>query len=204
MGERMRSFDWSRTPLGPAESWPQSLKTAVRIMLTSRQPIWLGWGDELIKLYNDPYKTIVGGKHPDALGQPASVVWREIWDDIGPMLRTAMGGVEGTYVEEQLLIMERNGYPEETYYTFSYSPVPNDDGSIGGIICANSEETSKIIGERQLALLGNLGTQTSQARTLDQVCTLAAKAMETNLADFPFALLYLQENHEQPDEQRFR
>ena len=74
MGQRIRAFDWSRTPLGPAESWPQSLKTAIRIMLTSRQPIWLGWGESLIKLYNDPYKAIVGGKHPSALGEPASVV----------------------------------------------------------------------------------------------------------------------------------
>jgi len=78
MGKLIREMDWSRTPLGPIESWPQSLKTAVRIMLTSRQPFWLGWGEQLIKLYNDPYKAIVGGKHPAALGQPAAVVWREI------------------------------------------------------------------------------------------------------------------------------
>src|SRR5262245_971561 len=92
MGKLIREMDWSRTPLGPIELWPQSLKTAVRIMLTSRQPFWLGWGKQLIKLYNDPYKAIVGGKHPTALGQPAAVVWREIWDQIGPMLETAMGG----------------------------------------------------------------------------------------------------------------
>ncbi|HZT60231.1 MAG TPA: ATP-binding protein, partial [Pyrinomonadaceae bacterium] len=194
MGERMRSFDWSRTPLGPAESWPQSLKTAVRIMLTSRQPIWLGWGDELIKLYNDPYKTIVGGKHPDALGQPASVVWREIWDDIGPMLRTAMGGVEGTYVEEQLLIMERNGYPEETYYTFSYSPIPNDDGSVGGIICANTDDTCRVIGERQLALLRELAAKTADARTLEEAFSLSTGCLAANPHDLPFALLYLVES----------
>jgi PAS domain-containing protein len=93
---------------------------------------------------------IVGGKHPSALGQPAAVVWSEIWDDIGPMLTTAMGGVEGTYVEAQLLIMERNGYPEETYYTFSYSPIPGDDGVPAGLICANSDETQRVIGERAL------------------------------------------------------
>src|ERR687884_1893864 len=109
MGERIRSFDWSQTPLGPIESWPQSLKTAVRIMLTSRQPIWIGWGEELIYLYNDPYKAIIGGKHPWALGRPTAEVWREIWGDIGPMLAKAMQGGEGTYVEQQLLIMERNG-----------------------------------------------------------------------------------------------
>ena len=88
--------------------------------------IW--WGEELINLYNDAYKSILGGKHPEALGQPASVVWREIWDEVGPRAATAMRANEGTYDEALLLVMERNGYPEETYYTFSYSPVPNDQG----------------------------------------------------------------------------
>ena len=110
-------------------------------MLTSRQPMWIGWGDELMYLYNDAYKSIIGGKHPEALGQPSPVVWREIWDVVGPLLATAMRGNEGTYDEALLLIMERNGYPEETYYTFSYSPVPNDQGGIGGIICANTDDT---------------------------------------------------------------
>src|SRR5215475_14382381 len=156
LGARMRALDWASTSLGPAERRPRSLKTAVRIMLTSRQPIWIGWGQDLIYLYNDPYKSIIGGKHPWALGRPASEVWRELWSDIGPMLATAMRGDEGTYVEEQLLIMERSGYREETYYTFSYSPVPDDDGSVGGIICANTDDTRRVIGERQLALLRDL------------------------------------------------
>ena len=174
----------------PAESWPQSLKTAVRIMLTSRQPFWLGWGEQLIKLYNDPYKAIVGGKHPNALGQPAAIVWREIWSDIGPMLTTAMGGVEGTYVEAQLLIMERNGYPEETYYTFSYSPIPNDEGGVGGILCANTDDTQRVIGERQLALLRELAARTADARTSRAVCT-SIDCLENNPYDLPFAMIYL-------------
>ena len=90
MGQRIREYDWSKTPLGPVSGWPQSLRTCVRIMLASRQPIWIGWGKELIKLYNDPYKTIVRGKHPWALGSPASVVWKEIWNEIDPMLRQVM------------------------------------------------------------------------------------------------------------------
>src|SRR6185503_14167945 len=90
MGQRIRDYDWSRTSLGPVDQWPQSLRTCIRIMLTSRQPIWIGWGKELINLYNDPYIAIVGGKHPRALGQPASAVWREIWSNIGPMLRQVM------------------------------------------------------------------------------------------------------------------
>ncbi|HEY4892042.1 MAG TPA: hypothetical protein VII10_10070, partial [Reyranella sp.] len=186
----MRSHDWAAGPLGPPDAWPQSLKTAVRIMLTSRQPIWIGWGRELIYLYNDPYKSIIGGRHPWALGRPASEVWREIWGDIGPMLATAMKGHEGTYVEAQLLIMERNGYPEETYYTFSYSPIPTDDGTAGGIFCANTDDTQRVIGERQLTLLRELATATSEARTWQQACGRAARALATNTRDLPFAMIY--------------
>ncbi|CAO3457433.1 FOG: PAS/PAC domain [Azospirillum argentinense] len=193
MGAQMRAFDWASTALGPPEDWPRSLKTAVRIMLTSRQPIWVGWGRDLIYFYNDAYKSIIGGKHPWALGRPTSVVWREIWGDIGPMLATAMTGDEGTYVEGQLLLMERNGYPEETYYTFSYSPVPDDDGSPGGIICANTDDTQRIIGERQLTLLRDLAAGTADARTLPEVCERSARALATNPRDLPFALLYVAE-----------
>ena len=165
LGGLMREHDWNKTSLGPAHGWPQSLKMAVRIMLTSLQPIWIGWGKELIYLYNDPYKSIIGGKHPWALGKPTHEVWREIWPDIAPLLETAMGGDRGTYVESQLLIMERNGYPEETYYTFSYSPIPDDDGGVGGIICANSDDTLRVLGERQIALLRELSASTATARS---------------------------------------
>jgi signal transduction histidine kinase/PAS domain-containing protein len=190
MGERIRSLDWSATALGPLPTWPQSLKTAVRIMLTSRQPIWIGWGPDLLYLYNDPYKAIIGGKHPHALGRPTKDVWREIWRDIGPMLTTAIGGVEGTYVEEQLLIMERNGYPEETYYTFSYSAIPDDHGRPGGIICANTDDTRRVIGERQLALLHEVAVAGSGSRTLSQVNEKLARALATNPYDLPFAAIY--------------
>lgn len=191
MGALMRSLDWSANPLGLVEQWPQSLKTAVRIMLTSRQAMFVWWGEELINLYNDAYKAIVGGKHPQVLGQPASYVWREIWDQVGPRAESAMLKNEGTYDEALLLIMERNGYPEETYYTFSYSPVPNDQGGTGGIICANSDDTQRIIGERQLALLRELAARTADARTFDDACTLSAKCLETNPYDLPFAMIYL-------------
>jgi signal transduction histidine kinase/FixJ family two-component response regulator len=191
LGARMRAFDWAATSLGPAALWPRSLKTAVRIMLTSRQPIWIGWGKDLIYLYNDPYKSIIGGKHPWALGRPTSEVWREIWTDIGPMLATAMRGDEGTYVEEQLLIMERSGYPEETYYTFSYSPIPEDDGGVGGIICANTDDTRRVIGERQLALLREVAAATADTRTVEAACERSAAALATDTRDLPFAMLYL-------------
>jgi PAS domain S-box-containing protein len=193
LAELMRAFDWASTPIGPPDTWPKSLTTAVGIMLTSRQPIWIGWGPELIYLYNDPYKSIIGGKHPWALGKPTFIVWREIWDDIGPMLSQAMGGGEGTYVEAQLLIMERNGYPEETHYTFSYSPIPDDDGTVGGIFCANTDDTQRCIGERQLALLRELAATAADARTWQQACARCAQALATDPRDLPFAMIYMLE-----------
>ena len=186
----MRNRNWGNSPLGPPEAWPQSLKTAIRIMLTSRQPIWIGWGPELTYFYNDPYKEIIGRKHPWALGEPTNQVWAEIWDDIGPLLDQAMNGEEGTFVEAQLLIMERNGYPEETYYTFSYSPIPADDGSAGGIICANSDDTDRVIGERQLALLRELGARTADTRTWADAYQGIQTALDSDPHDITFAALY--------------
>lgn len=191
LGALIRAHDWAATPLGPPDQWPQSLKTAVRIMLTARQPIWIGWSHDLLFLYNDPYRSIIGGKHGWALGRPTRDVWREIWADIGPSLVTAMEGGEGTYHESKLLIMERNGYPEETYYTYSYTSIPDDDGSPGGIICACTEDTRRFIGERQLALLRELAARTAEAMDWRDVCTLGTAALATNPRDLPFALLYL-------------
>ncbi len=190
MGERIRQFDWSATPLGPLDTWPQSLRTCMRIMLTSRQPIWIGWGKELIKLYNDPYKAIVGGKHPWALGKPASVVWNDIWRDIDPMLRQVMEMDEGTYVESQLLIMERNGYPEETYYTFSYTPIPGDDGDTAGMICANTDDTDRILSERQLTTLTRLGKKFTDSKSNEMVIRTTIDTLKENAHDFPFACFY--------------
>jgi PAS domain S-box-containing protein len=197
LGALMRSTDWSGTSLGDPGRWPRSLKTVVRIMLTSRQPIWIGWGPELLYLYNDPYKSIIGGKHPRALGQPTSVVWREIWADIQPLLASAMSG-DGTFAESQLLIMERNGYPEETYYTFSYSPIPGDDGQPAGIICANSDETRRVIGERQLALLRDMAAGTRDAESVEQAVKLSTAAMQGNPRDITFALVLLRPRGEAP------
>jgi signal transduction histidine kinase len=195
LGQRIREYDWASTPLGPVQSWPQSLRTCIRIMLTSRQPIWIGWGKQLIKLYNDPYKAIVGGKHPWALGTPASIVWKDIWRDIEPMLKQVMEKDEGTYVESQLLIMERNGYPEETYYTFSYTPIPGDEGTTAGMICANTDDTDRIISERQLRTLTHLGKALTDSRSNADVIDETIDTLKENPHDFPFALFYSIENN---------
>ncbi|HEX3135655.1 MAG TPA: ATP-binding protein, partial [Planctomycetota bacterium] len=190
-GALMRAIDWSASPLGPVAQWPKSLRTCVRIILTSRQPMFLWWGPRLINLYNDAYRAIVGGKHPWALKQPASEVWKEIWDEVGPRAETCLRTNRGTYDEALLLIMQRHGYQEETYYTFSYSPVPSDDGSTGGIICANTDETDRIIDERRMAVLRDLAARTAHATTWEDACHEGAQALGLERKDIPFSLIYL-------------
>jgi two-component sensor histidine kinase len=189
MGAAIRDFDWTATELGPPDRWPRTLKTCLRIMLASRQPMWVWWGEELINFYNDAYLSIIGGKHPHALGQPARKVWAEIWDQIHERIGAAMRG-EASYSEAELLVMQRNGYREETYYTFSFSPVPDDEGGIGGIVCANSDDTDRVIGARQLALLREIASRTWEADSVEEVYALSAKALACDPRDMPFAMIY--------------
>ncbi|HET7086510.1 MAG TPA: HWE histidine kinase domain-containing protein [Rhizomicrobium sp.] len=189
MGAAIRAFNWAATPLGPPQGWPRTLRTCLSIMLSSRQPMWVWWGPELINFYNDPYLSIIGGKHPGALGRPAHEVWHEIWDQIRERISAAMQG-EASYSEAEQLIMQRNGYSEETYYTFSFSPVPEEDGSIGGIVCANTDDTDRVIGARRLALLREIATRTWEADTVADVYDLSARALASDPRDMPFALIY--------------
>jgi len=189
-GALIRSYDWSKTSLGDPADWPKSLKTCIRIILTSRQPMFVWWGKDLVNIYNDAYQAIVGGKHPCAMGQPAREVWKEIWDEVSPRAATAINTNEGTYDESLLLIMERNGYPEETYYTFSYSPVPGDNGEPEGIICANTDDTERIISERQLRTLKDLGKAYIDSLSDDDIYNNTIAILKENPADFPFVLIY--------------
>ena len=191
MARRMRAFDWSHHELGSPTTWPQSLKTAIRIILTSRQPMFAWWGSRLVNLYNDAYIPVLGAKHPDALGKHAPAIWHEIWHVVGPRAEQALSRDEGTYDEALLLLMERNGYVEETYFTFSYSPIVDEEGGYGGIFSPVTEETQRIIGERQLALLRELSVRTADARTWQDACTLSAAALATNPHDIYWALLYM-------------
>ena len=141
--------DWSRTPLGPRESWPHSLSIAVSICLDSRFPMFVWWGPELIGLYNDAYIPVLGKRHPAAFGAPAPAVWAEIWDVVGPQAEAVMTRGEATWNDSQPLQMERNGYPEETYFTWSYSPIHDEAGAIRGLFCACTEETARVMAERE-------------------------------------------------------
>ena len=191
MGALMRAKDWSKTPLGPIEDWPQSLRTSVDIVLSSRYAMFVWWGQQLTNLYNDAYQPILGKRHPHALGQSARDIWAEIWHLIGPRAEAVLQRAESTFDEALLLIMERFGYPEETYFTFSYSPIRNDQGEVGGLFCAVTEETRRVIGERRLRLLREIGETSSKTHTPEQVCEAAAACISGNARDLPFALLYL-------------
>lgn len=193
MGELVRTFRWQDTSLGPISSWPQSLRTAVQIILHSRYAMFIWWGGELLNLYNDPYRAFLGVKHPAALGRSAREVWSEIWDQIGPRTEAVLLRGESTFDKALPLMMARHGYIEETYFTFSYSPLPADDGRIGGIFCAVTEETDAVIGERRLTLLREVTAAMADARTPVEGCDAAARRLEGARRDLPFSLLYVLE-----------
>ena len=195
MGALIRSIDWSTTPLGPATSWPQSLKTALSICLSSRFPILIWWGPQYIKLYNDAYRTVIAAKHPFAMGRPGREVWAEIWDIIGPMLDGVLQNGDATWSDDQMLPLRRKGYTEECYFTFAYSPIRDETGGIGGVFSAVTETTERVLSERRLALLRTLADSTaSDTVSPVEACRAAAEALGTDYEDLPFALLYLLSN----------
>ena len=195
MGQLMRERDWSKTPVGSMSSWPQSLRTAVSICLASRFPIIIFWGPDLVQFYNDAYRPVLGtNKHPSALGQQAKDCWPEVWDVIGPMLHGVLSSGEATWSENQLLLLDRNGYVEECYFTFSYSPVRNETGNVGGVFCAVTETTGEVIAERRLRTLGDVAAHTAEITTAEEICRAASQVLNNNLDDLPFTLLYLLDN----------
>ncbi len=191
MGPLVRDFDWARTPLGPLDRWPQSLQTAVSICMFSRFPILIWWGTDFIKIYNDAYCPILGAKHPQALGQRGQEVWAEIWHIIGPMLDGVLHERQATWSYDQLLPMDRYGYTEETYFTFSYSPILDETGAVGGVFTAVTETTGRVIGERRLKTLHDLGERATAGKTAAEACHIAVEVLAANRLDLPFALLYL-------------
>jgi signal transduction histidine kinase len=188
----MREKRWEDTVLGPVDGWPGPLVAAVRMLLTSRFAMWMGWGDELTVFYNDAYRTdTLGSKHPWALGRPAHEVWREIWPEIGPRIASVIAGGRATWDEGLLLMLERSGYSEETYHTFSYSPLHEDDGRVGGFLCVVTEDTGRMISERRVGLLGKLAAETAGAKTTDDVLAGLARCLASDARDLPFTLTYL-------------
>ena len=149
VADLIRNHEWSASPLGPPDGWPQPLKTVVDLLLQSRFPMFVAWGEELGFLYNDAYAEILGAKHPRALGRRFHDIWSEIWTDISPLIEAAMAG-RAIYREDLPLVMNRKGYDEQTWFTFSYSPVRDESGQVAGMFCACSETTQRILTERAL------------------------------------------------------
>jgi PAS domain S-box-containing protein len=154
MGRLMRAFDWTKTSLGEINTWPQSLRTTLSIILNSKFPMFLFWGPELLCFYNDAYRPSLGneGKHPDALGKPGEAVWPEIWPVIKPLIDQVLSGGEATWSEDQLIPIYRNGKIEDVYWTFSYSPVHDERGQVAGVFVTCSETTQKVASLQRLQL----------------------------------------------------
>src|SRR6266403_2865510 len=190
MGKVVRSRDWSKTPLGPIEAWPQSLRTTVSLCLASNFPISLAWGPEHVQIYNDGYWPICGGKHPQSMGQDFSECWKAPWPVISEAFESALAGTT-SYLENQRMFLDRNGFLEETFFTFSFSPIRDESGSVGGLFHPVTETTAKMVGERHTRALRELAALAATSQTTEEAIKLAAQTLAECDLDVPFVLFYL-------------
>jgi len=192
MADLIARYPWNDHPLGAIERWPQSLKTAVSLILNSRHPMWIGWGEQMAFLYNDAYLHVLGlAKHPWALGRPASEVWAEIWDVCGPLADKVFRNGEASFVDDVRLFMNRGDFLEETFYSFSYSPIRGESGEVAGLFCPSNDVTAKVVGARRLGTLSELVANALVQKSTEAACASAAATLAKNSDDIPFALIYL-------------
>lgn len=193
IGALIGTFDWSKTPIGPVESWSPTLRTMVSFLLANRFPLLLWWGPQYISIYNDAYRPILGEKHPKSLGLPVSECWSEIWHILKPLIDTPFNGGPATWMEDFELEIRRSDYLEETHFTIAYSPVPDETASrgIGGVLATVHEISEKVIGERRVGILRDLGARAAEMKTAEEACAAAAAVLANYAKDIPFALLYL-------------
>jgi hypothetical protein len=191
MSRLIRELDWSKTSLGPIESWSQSLRMMVSFLLSNRFPLLLWWGHDYIQIYNDAYRPVLGSKHPWGLGLPTSQCWSQIWHVIGPLIDTPFRGGPATWMDDLSLEINRHGFFEETHFIVAYSPVPDETvaSGIGGVLATVHQITEKVIGERRVEVLRDLGTL--DAKSPEEACAIAARKLAKHPKDVPFALLYL-------------
>ena len=184
-------FDWATTQLGIEEHWSPTLRTAVSSCLNSRFPILLMWGPELVMIYNDAYAPLLGARHPAALGRRAAEIWSDIWDDIGSMADEVFAG-RATYSEDLPLVMSRHGFEEETYFTFSFSPVVEPGGQVAGLLDTVVETTKRVLATRRLGVLQRLGSlpRSVHGSTAEAV-SAALRVLADARTDCPFGLVYL-------------
>jgi len=190
MAARIRAKDWSATALGPAEWWPQSLRTATSICVESGFPMLVCWGPELVMLYNDGYIPVLGAKHPNALGQPLLECWAEIRDMIGPMFRGVMETGRAVYANDLMFPLGRHGFTEECYFTFSYSPIREENDRVGGVLVTCIETTRRVLSERRMRTVRDLAARASQANTDAAAWRGAQEVLAQNPFGMPFVVLY--------------
>ncbi|MEJ8757244.1 ATP-binding protein [Pontibacter sp. H259] len=196
MGSLMRSYDWEQHPLGNPENWPISLQLAIRTLLNSAFPMFLWWSKDLYMFHNDAYLPALGNKHPEALGATAHTMWSEIWDTLNPIVEDILQQGSQFYAENLYLPLERKGFSEETYWTFSYSPAFDDAGEVYGIFCACTEVTKTVLSQRRMRTLKDISDATVLEQTMEQACQSASSILNNNAKDIPFNLIYLLEGNE--------
>jgi signal transduction histidine kinase len=195
MAVRINTLDWCQTPLGPIKGWHKSLKALVKMLLASRYPMVLTWGTDFTQFYNDAYSQLIGSKHPKALGTDIRVTLAEAWDTLGPMIETVMSTGVANWTPALLLVLERSGYREESYFSVSHAPAEDDFGRIVGMLAVCSEVTQQVLGERRLRLLRDLASKVGQTQSVEATCQQAISAIALHPMDVPFALLYLREEN---------
>ncbi|HEX5655812.1 MAG TPA: hypothetical protein VFX59_01400, partial [Polyangiales bacterium] len=189
MGALIRAMDWSRTPLGPVERWPQSLRTTVSLCLSSTFPILIAWGPERVQLYNDAYRPICGEKHPQSMGQPFNECWASALEAVGAIVDRAQSGT-GSYLENLRMFLDRYGYLEEAFMTFSFSPIRDESGRVGGLFHPITEVTEKMLSARRTQALRELSTSLGDAKSLADIAA-RLQAMQPQLQlDAPFVQCY--------------
>ncbi len=191
MGALMQAYDWEKHPLGAPSQWPQSLQANIRLLLNSRFPMFIWWSGDFYMFHNDAYLPALGKKHPAALGASARDMWAEIWDEVGGIAETILQQGNSYYAENLLLYLERKGYNEETYWTFSYSPAFDDAGNVAGMFCACSEVTDSMLGQRRLNTLRETSDAMTPVYTLDQACQHTCDILARNTQDIPYCFIYL-------------
>lgn len=192
MADRIRKFDWPKTSLGPFDDWSPALRTTVGLMMVNRFPMLLWWGPDYISLYNDAYIPVLGLKHPRALGLPVRDCWAEIWHILQPLIDSPFNGGPATWIEDFELHLQRSGFTEEAHFTVAYSPVPDATtaSGIGGVLATVHEISQKVVAERRVAILRDLGIEAAES-SVDETCRVAAQTLARHAKDVPFALLYL-------------
>ncbi|MEU7619319.1 SpoIIE family protein phosphatase [Micromonospora rifamycinica] len=198
MGRRLATHDWSTSPLGTPDTWPSALRHAVGMMLGSRAQIVMFWGPEQLAFYNDAYRPTIGDKHPQALGRPAPEHWAETWDVLGPLLDGVRRTGEAYRGEDHPFLLDRHGFVEQVYFDVSYDPIRDADGGVNGVFCFVNETTGRVLGERRLRALAELGSRLGAAGSMAELGQATAGVLDGHRADVPFALVHLTDETGRP------